>query len=884
MSSLVLANQKVLQPILQYCQYCRTSSNAPARHEGCFITIPQKHHFIWKHEIERAINRKIPEEPWLACLKSRTLRVGFHHLITNFNGEYDRCHPKFLEQTGSPSIVETMPSQRHDRVTQRTMAEITQRKKMDLIIEKEQNEMTKSLAKIYRVTGQTSMEARDKAEKAVSSLLSSSSSSDSSPLISTLKISPTKVKFRYGLRYSDETRELVCILNCLGTPQRHISEAIRCFFQFFGKPNITIDVPSLSQVQRFIQEGGIMSHLQALARLHRLTSKALGHDGTTTKGRTIIGVAALGKEVEAIYLGSKEVVRQDAQNQANSITSLLTTLQSLASRFPETMAFLSDLDVSSFAAICSDHTNVNQAITKRLEIIAQQTLSDHHLFEIGCLGHKSDLVETALNHVLNSSRENSFVIFDESGDEINTHEMKMPKGPKTPHSAFHFLYILGNNLAATSEGNFGFARNFISWSIIEGLYIALKPFHSYRFHIYSHNALETYGYLGIYLQFVMEMMNQSSWTATFLIDAINSKRMRQEMRILSLFAFIFSRPIFYCFKTYSVAQAQRLWQKSEEILEYWISQSMLDLLNGVELRNLLTPTLWEFVIEEACDDNTKKCEILENQKRSWEKLALVLNDWNLNDTILWKESILQAVVELKKIGKEYLHGGIYFASVPNEIHDLPANNLFLESTFAKIKQNDTHANHYSKETIENQVMFKEEYLLRKPSLVLSETSKAEVRNIARSLPLQKDLDYELALERKRKREEDLQLLHLQAENREKKKQKREELLQNVTLLTNIAELDKLPQSKLRIQLMLHQNNHPNSGITLGGTKSQQLERLHLLLSPPPVTLNMPNMSHERAEYTALSMPNRLNLPTTPNKHAAEHAEHTEHPEHAEYTE
>ena len=119
---------KVLKRIHQYCQYCRTPDNKPMRHFSFFVSVPRKQHLVWKESIEKAINLSIPDVSWHACLKANTLRVGFEHLITNFNGEYSKEYPQFIEHAGEIGVRSDSQISSTDR---RARTEITHRNRIE---------------------------------------------------------------------------------------------------------------------------------------------------------------------------------------------------------------------------------------------------------------------------------------------------------------------------------------------------------------------------------------------------------------------------------------------------------------------------------------------------------------------------------------------------------------------------------------------------------------------------------------------------------------------------------------------------------------------------------------------------------------------------------
>jgi len=122
-----------------------------------------------------------------------------------------------------------------------------------------------------------------------------------------------------------------------------------------------------------------------------MTSPLLGQDATTSRGRNLLVLSALGKKHEGkVILHVSEIIRKDALSQANAIQTMLGDLKSLASIFPETSAFVSSLDTSNFVGIMSDHTAVNKKI---VEYINESDGVD--LLDLKCSAHKSNLIEGA---------------------------------------------------------------------------------------------------------------------------------------------------------------------------------------------------------------------------------------------------------------------------------------------------------------------------------------------------------------------------------------------------------------------------------------------------------------------------------------------------------
>ena len=139
-----------------------------------------------------------------------------------------------------------------------------------------------------------------------------------------------------------------------------------------------------------VKEGGILSQLNALKSLHEMASPLLGQDSSTSWGRNLLCLSALGSKSEGkVILHVSEIVRKDGTSQADTIQLMLDDLKSLASLFPETSSFVSSIDVSKFSGVMSNHTTVNKKIVENLNS------SGSVLLDIKCSTHKSNLVETA---------------------------------------------------------------------------------------------------------------------------------------------------------------------------------------------------------------------------------------------------------------------------------------------------------------------------------------------------------------------------------------------------------------------------------------------------------------------------------------------------------
>ena len=202
----------------------------------------------------------------------------------------------------------------------------------------------------------------------------------------------TMVAFRQGnhYRFTQPVRDLVCSYGALGYGQRKIPIALReCFKKLIpGAKDILI--PSKTTVLQILKEGRLISRLEALARVHAVFDdpRCLAHDGTTSRGKSLLGLAVQTKE-ERIFLGVTEHVCHDGKAIAGEIVSMVEDMQGLLKEFPETHNFVSSLSLSSFCGVMGDHTNVNKSVVQELSKELESPL-----VQFGCHAHKCDLVET----------------------------------------------------------------------------------------------------------------------------------------------------------------------------------------------------------------------------------------------------------------------------------------------------------------------------------------------------------------------------------------------------------------------------------------------------------------------------------------------------------
>ena len=610
-------------------------------------------------------------------------------------------------------------------------------------------------------------------------------------------------------KYTQEVRDLVCRFAVLGAKYRKIPVMVREVLAY-RFPQQEFHVPSKSSVDRIVREGGLKSKLQSLKILHEMTSPILGQDLSTSRGRTLLALSALGDD-NGVVLSTTEIVNHSAQSQVNQIEKIIDELKTLCSQFPETSTFISSLSISSFIGTMSDHTNVNGAIMKCLN----QTHGTN-LLDLKCHPHKSDLIETAFHNTL--KRERALCRSVNDGEvEIVEKGMKVPKGKRSFDASEHFLYTVTQTLSPTGTQKYGFASNFTSWTLLKDKKLKLIPIKGSRFHIYSLNALSIYPHLSLISDFVTTSLNPDTWTATYLRHAIDSPQTKQELRLLGLFSYMFAHPMLTTFELYTIDLASKLWKVVKEMFEQLkIEQVSATLPESFD-------KLWEFVIANEIDEN-RKTALQKMKVKEREKLNAILIDWTNSDLLLWVKALESSEIEISKIAKEYLSEG-NLTIVPSNLQHKPGHNLMLESHFSIWKGRDTYANHYSVNSLESQVQLLQNATTSK--IVFSEETEKKIRKIVKYAPTQQEKDKVIAEEKKRKWEDE------KHEREQKKRKKNLQAKMQAKEFERVIYLDMevLPaMTKAQIQSQLRLWNKYDQSVSISGTRGECEARLASLIT------------------------------------------------------
>ena len=183
-------------------------------------------------------------------------------------------------------------------------------------------------------------------------------------------------------------------------------------------------------------------------------------------------------------------------------------------------------------------------------------------------------------------------------------------------------------------------------------------------------------------------------------------------------------------------------------MEQWFSLwQEVDISSSITNRKQQLTPIWQAVekILERREGNQRK-KLFAHQKRAWGKVKLMLATWTPEDDSLWKQCLTGALIQVQKIAVEYLPGGD-FETAPDDIKDLPADNLAAERDFSGVSHIDTYANHSSTQVVEMKMLWKQNCIDSTPSLSLSEGSLQEVRLRASELPTARKISQLLALEK-----------------------------------------------------------------------------------------------------------------------------------------
>jgi hypothetical protein len=343
-------------------------------------------------------------------------------------------------------------------------------------------------------------------------------------------------------------------------------------------------------------------------------------------------------------------------------------------------------------------------------------------------------------------------------------------------------------------------------------------------------------------------MNPLTWSSKYLVSGCASPQTRQELRVLSLFAYGFSFPFQFTMEIYTVKQVSELWKVVEKMMVKWEG------LEKMERKMEDFSQVWDLVKKNAVEsvdekDKEKVREKMERkQRKKCEKLERVFETWEEGDMVVWRSGMKSARREVQKIAAEYLEGG-KFEVVSEEMGDFPGHNLFLESSFSVLARWDTHANHMSLGTLQGKL---QEGL--NPSLWaldLSQESRAKLRKMAREQETERErlkkmhkkvverIEREKEKEeedktRKRKREEERGKKREEEENKKKrKKDLRDEKLIGVVLERDIGRITFMRDSDLKLQLMVWQGMLTNQKILLTMNKKKKIELLTDLIQKNP---------------------------------------------------
>jgi hypothetical protein len=842
------------------CEYCRDHNNCATTHAGVFITVPMLDERSWRQGIEYATGRRIVGaalEKWYDRLALSICRVGIEHLVV-IDNHFSKENPVFFEKTGSPSVGDG----------KFISSKSPLRSGKPLIPVEDQQPLRKSKKEMFCSQLKQILENKGKRFLGLENsllMMGLIEKSSQGEQISGLFQSPDQLDLSLsttvnnsggkGYRFTQPIRNLICTFAALGLSQRKIPLCINELVKELlpQSANVSI-IPSKTSVHRIISEGYIISKLQALKRIHSMTSsRCLFHDGTPSRGKNLLAVGVQ-NENESVLLGLKRTIRHDGVSISNEIREVLAEISDFASSLPETKDFISSLVPSNFTAVIGDHTGSNLGVADNLGI-------SNKLF---CHAHKVGLVDTHFVKTFSKEPKRQVLVRDsfsvepnltqiydvrmepeeeqesdyeveELGEDQDWEEeneegeadlpiemcefeekkgMTSIKGTKNPNSAPHYLYVLSNSLALTSKDKWGHAIGMHFWLLMhQGLQpIRLKPLFSSRFGVYSFQALEVYRYSSLFRTYIGEHLKAGSWTRKFLEESLGSEEMTKQLRSLSLFHYFFAGPMMLTLSTLTVEEASHLWKR----VEYWVYYTMTKTTTFVGYTNGGLSVIWKEVGNTVEKKGMKWKEI---QFEAWVKLRPVLRDWTVEDDSLFLSCLKGAFVEIQKIAVEYLEGGS-LEVVPSHLKSLPADNIAAERVFAQTSTLDTHAKHPGQRMLEFQMLWAQS--LQKAHIPLSEESLAMVRREASKLPKEGEEMLRLAKIQKEvcaeKEKENKEL----KERKRKKDVKTKDELQGAVLIEDMEQLKMMTGTQLRIQLMLRNKMNPNKKICYGVAKKEEM--------------------------------------------------------------
>jgi hypothetical protein len=705
---------------------------------------------------------------------------------------------------------------------------------------------------------------------------------------------------------NDKMRELVQRFVKHGASLRGAGKMLQAVNEIMLE-NKNFKPPVHSNISSVVKEGAIIKKLQSYVINHRMEKRIMGQDSASSRSKTYLGLSSSSPS-ETVFLGMKQIVDHDEENIANVIEEMFVEFRGLAEEFPETRECAKTLTVESFLGIISDHAPVNKRIADtlsertgvKLDLLGcsphKGDLVETHLLSgaksvrklAGVIESKKkkeerekeekekEEKEKEEREKKDREREVTEQIEGEEDEEkqeegkekkkrkakkrgcIKEGEeeeylddlvgMKVPKGARSYDCSLHFLFTATNILSITGKDKYGFAGKFEAYQMKKGTSFRAAPLQGNRFLIYSTTAFRIYRFLPLISDFASTCMNPLTWSSKYLVSGCASPQTRQELRVLSLFAYGFSFPFQFTMEIYTVKQVSELWKVVEKMMVKWEG------LEKMERKMEDFSQVWDLVKKNAVEsvdekDKEKVREKMERkQRKKCEKLESVFETWEEGDMVVWRSGMKSARREVQKIAAEYLEGG-KFEVVSEEMGDFPGHNLFLESSFSVLARWDTHANHMSLGTLQGKL---QEGL--NPSLWaldLSQESRAKLRKMAREQETERErlkkmhkkvverIEREKEKEeedktRKRKREEERGKKREEEENKKKrKKDLRDEKLIGVVLERDIGRITFMRDSDLKLQLMMWQGMLTNQKILLTMNKKKKIELLTDLIQKNP---------------------------------------------------
>ena len=593
-----------LRRTVQACAFC-VSRNAEGnlcflRHDGYFYCVPQRHQEMWREALQKATGVQIPDEMWVKWLSVSNLRVELSHIVRNSQDRFDAKHPHLIAGgTGRGTLpsaqIATLSAYRSQ---QRALA--LARERSELLRKGE--EASKAAHRYFAQAG----ELLGKKDEGGSEVVETSKQPPASGTETPQRWSTIEVGAHGGFRFSAEVRELVCYFAALGVSFRNIPSALRKVLRSEHGSNDPEEeaLPSHSSIGNIVREGGVVSTLEAVTRLHRhgVASTVLGQDGGSSRGRSLLVMTANTPLVEgepnaagSFHLATIQLVNKTARVQAASITEKVHDMARVAKGIPETASAGAAMGLTMFAGTMGDHAPVNGQIhrllsesrseaTNSLVLSSEEMERLRNFPQLGCVLHQSDLLEKAGMARMSGRRpdqdpesesvtekENADCgteaapqsncpssedriaaerLVEESGASsgesflLHVDEPVNDSGQSIGMDAATFIYKLSHWVGVHERG-----RHFVDFAgwlqvnkHISPAECRLKLVNTSRLHVHSYNARLIIQQFELFREYLNVLQQEhQTWTSSYLLRCMKSERCVGELRALAMWSVLAMR-------------------------------------------------------------------------------------------------------------------------------------------------------------------------------------------------------------------------------------------------------------------------------------------------------------------------------------------------------